>query len=355
MEKNLTTGSVLKNILFFSLPYLFSYFLQTLYGMADLFIIGQFEGVAATTAVSIGSQVMHMLTVMIVGLAMGTTVSIAQAIGANKKDDAAAATGNTVTLFLILSVCLTGALLCVIRPITMIMSVPEEAVSGTIAYLTICFIGIPFITAYNIISSIFRGMGDSKSPMYFIAVACVANIILDYIFHWTMPLWSSWRGTRAISVIVSLFVIVKRKTGISLKPSDFRPKRNVCGTILKIGIPIACQDGLIQIAFIIITIIANKRGLTDSAAVGIVEKVISFLFLVPSSMLSTVSALGAQNIGAGKPERAKLTLRYAIFITAGFGLIVAIIIQFIAEPVVGLFTTDNGVILAGGQYLRGYI
>ena len=112
---------------------------------------------------------------------------------------------------------------------------------------------------------------------------------------------------------------------------------------------------MIQIAFIIITIIANKRGLPDSAAVGIVEKVISFLFLVPSSMLSTVSALGAQNIGAGKPERAKLTLRYAIFITAGFGLIVAIIIQFIAEPVVGLFTTDNGVILAGGQYLRGYI
>ena len=360
MEKNLTTGSVLKNILFFSLPYLFSYFLQTLYGMADLFIIGQFEGVAATTAVSIGSQVMHMLTVMIVGLAMGTTVSIAQAIGANKKNDAAAATGNTVTLFLILSVCLTGILLCVIRPITMIMSVPEEAVSGTIAYLTICFIGIPFITAYNIISSIFRGMGDSKSPMYFIAVACVANIILDYIFiglcHFG-PAGAALGTTvsQAISVAVSLFVIVRRKTGISLKASDFRPKRNVCGTILKVGIPIACQDGLIQIAFIIITIIANKRGLTDSAAVGIVEKVISFLFLVPSSMLSTVSALGAQNIGAGKPERAKLTLRYAIFITAGFGLIVAIIIQFIAEPVVGLFTTDNGVILAGGQYLRGYI
>ena len=343
MVNNLTTGSVLKNILFFSLPYLFSYFLQTLYGMADLFIIGQFEGVAATTAVSIGSQVMHMLTVMIVGLAMGTTVSIAQAIGANKKNDAAAATGNTVTLFLILSVCLTGILLCVIRPITMIMSVPEEAVSGTIAYLTICFIGIPFITAYNIISSIFRGMGDSKSPMYFIAVACIANIILDYIFiglcHFG-PAGAALGTTvsQAISVMVSLFVIVRRKTGISLRPSDFRPKRNVCGTIVKVGIPIACQDGLIQIAFIIITIIANKRGLTDSAAVGIVEKVISFLFLVPSSMLSTVSALGAQNIGAGKPARAKL-----------------IIFLFIAEPVVGLFTTDNGVILAGGQYLRGYI
>ena len=222
----------------------------------------------------------------------------------------------------------------------LVMTVEQQAGNGR-------YDQIPFITAYNIISSIFRGMGDSKSPMYFIAVACVANIILDYIFiglcHFG-PAGAALGTTvsQAISVIVSLFVIVKRKTGISLKPSDFRPKRNVCGTILKIGIPIACQDGLIQIAFIIITIIANKRGLTDSAAVGIVEKVISFLFLVPSSMLSTVSALGAQNIGAGKPERAKLTLRYAIFITAGFGLIVAIIIQFIAEPVVGLFTTDNG-------------
>ncbi len=360
MEKNLTTGSVFKNILFFSLPYLFSYFLQTLYGMADLFIIGQFEGVAATTAVSIGSQVMHMLTVMIVGLAMGTTVSIARAIGANKKDAAAFATGNTVTLFLIVSLCLTGILLCIIRPITVIMSVPEEAISGTIPYLTICFIGIPFITAYNIISSIFRGMGDSKSPMHFIAVACAANIILDYIFIGLCHLGPAGAAlgttlSQGISVVISLFVIVKRKNKIVLKVSDFRLNHTVCGTILKVGVPIACQDGLIQVAFIIITIIANRRGLTDSAAVGIVEKVISFLFLVPSSMLSTVSALGAQNIGAGKPERAKLTLRYAIFITTGFGLIVAILIQFVAEPVVGLFTTDNGVILAGGQYIRGYI
>ena len=360
MEKNLTTGSVLKNILFFSLPYLFSYFLQTLYGMADLFIIGQFEGVAATTAVSIGSQVMHMLTVMIVGLAMGTTVSIAQAIGANKKDDAAAATGNTVTLFLILSVCLTGALLCVIRPITMIMSVPEEAVSGTIAYLTICFIGIPFITAYNIISSIFRGMGDSKSPMYFIAVACVANIILDYIFiglcHFG-PAGAALGTTvsQAISVIVSLFVIVKRKTGISLKPSDFRPKRNVCGTILKIGIPIACQDGLIQIAFIIITIIANSRGVDIAAAVGVVEKIISFLFLVPSSMLSAISAICAQCVGTKQHQRARQTLRYGCFIALGFGIFFALTCQFISKEILSLFTSEAAVIMYGSQYLKGYV
>lgn len=182
MEKNLTSGSVFQNIVWFSLPYLLSYFLQTLYGMADLFIIGQFEGVAGTTAVSIGSQVMHMITVMIVGLAMGSTVSIAQAVGANNKKQASLSVGNTVTLFMGLSVVLSAVLLLFVRPIVTVMSTPEEAVSGTVLYLTICFLGIPFITAYNIISSIFRGLGDSRSPMYFIAVACVANIVLDYLF-----------------------------------------------------------------------------------------------------------------------------------------------------------------------------
>lgn len=182
MEKNLTTGSVFKNVLVFSLPYLLSYFLQTLYGMADLFIIGQFDGVSSTTAVSIGSQVMHMLTVMIVGLAMGATVSIGQAVGARQKEQAAAYIGNTITLFMGLSVVLTCILLIANRSIVGVMSTPEAAVEGTVAYLTICFLGIPFITAYNIISSIFRGLGDSKSPMYFIVAACVANIALDYLF-----------------------------------------------------------------------------------------------------------------------------------------------------------------------------
>ena len=364
MEKNLTTGSVFKNVLFFSLPYLLSYFLQTLYGMADLFIIGQFEGVASTTAVSIGSQVMHMLTVMIVGLAMGTTVSIGQAVGAGNRRQAARDVGNTVTLFMVVSLALMAVLLLLVRPIVSVMSTPEAAVDGTAAYLTVCFIGIPFITAYNIIASIFRGMGDSKSPMYFIAVACAANIVLDYFFMGVLRLGPAGAAlgttlSQAISVAVSLTVILKRKS-IVLEKGDFRPNRPVMGKILKIGIPIAMQDGLIQIAFIIITIIANQRGLNDAAAVGIVEKVISFLFLVPSSMLSTVSALGAQNIGAGKPRRAIQTLRYGIALAAGFGLVVAIAIQFVADPIVSLFTdgsTADGaaVIRLGGQYLRGYI
>ena len=360
MEQNLTTGSVFHNIVRFSLPYLLSYFLQTLYGMADLFIIGQFEGVAGTTAVSVGSQVMHMLTVIIVGLAMGTTVSIAQAVGKKNRSEASLGVGNSVTLFMVVSVVMTLLLMALVRPIVGIMSTPEEAVEGTVRYLTICFIGIPCITAYNIISSIFRGLGDSRHPMYFIAVACAANIALDYLFMGALHLGPAGAalGTtlaQLISVVTALAAMRRGNIGIAVTRRELKPVRETMRKILKIGIPIAAQDGLIQVAFIVITIIANRRGLTDAAAVGIVEKVISFLFLVPSSMLSTVSALGAQNIGAGKKDRAKLTLRYAILIAAGFGVAVSILMQFIAPSVVGLFTEDPGVISAGGEYLRGYI
>ncbi len=364
MERNLTTGSVFKNVVLFSLPYLLSYFLQTLYGMADLFIIGQFEGVSSTTAVSIGSQVMHMITVMIVGLAMGTTVSIGQAIGARNRRQAAQDVGNTITLFMAVSIALTAILLLLVRLIVSVMSTPAEAVDGTIAYLTICFIGIPFITAYNITSSIFRGMGDSKSPMYFIAVACAANIALDYLFMGAFHLGAAGAAlgttiSQAISVVVSLIVILKRKS-IVLEKNDFKPCRPVMGKILKIGVPVTLQDGFIQVSFIIITIIANRRGLTDAAAVGIVEKIMSFLFLIPSSMLSTVSALGAQNIGARKPERAIQTLRCAVLLAASISFVIAVGVQFIAEPVIALFTdstrTDGAeVIRLGGQYLRGYV
>lgn len=360
MERDLTSGSVWKNIVYFSLPYLLSYFLQTLYGLADLFIVGQFDGVASTTAVSIGSQVMHMLTVMIVGLAMGTTVNIGRAVGAQDTKKASKVVGNTMVLFIGVSVVLAVVLLLLVRPIVNVMSTPEEAVEGTVRYLTICFIGIPFITAYNVIASIFRGLGNSKSPMYFIVIACVANIALDYIcigaFH--MGPEGAALGTtlsQTISVVVSLWVILKKQTGISVKREDFRPDRVTMGQVLKIGIPIAAQDGFIQVAFIIITIIANRRGLSAAAAVGIVEKIISFLFLVPSSMLSTVSALGAQNMGAGKYERADQILRYAMGIAVGFGLFVSLLIQVTAETAVGLFTTDAVVILLGAQYIRGYI
>lgn len=359
MKRELTSGSVMKNLLFFSLPYLLSFFLQTLYGMADLLIIGQFGSVADTTAVSVGSQVMHMLTVMIVGLAMGATVNIGQAIGGRDNRRAALFTGNTVTLFMGISSVLTLLLLVLRRAIVSAVSTPADAAAGTVDYLTICFIGIPFITAYNIISAVFRGMGDSKSPMYFIAVACAANIALDYLFIGVLGMGPAGAAlgtvlSQAISVIISLIVIKRRSTGLALTKADIRPNKQIIGKILKIGIPVAMQDGFIQIAFMVITVIANRRGLNDAAAVGIVEKIIGFLFLVPSSMLSAVSALGAQNIGAQKPERARKTLLYAIFIAAGFGGTVAVIMQFLSSGAVSLFTDSAVVTRLGGEYLRGY-
>lgn len=359
MKRELTSGSVMKNLLFFSLPYLLSFFLQTLYGMADLLIIGQFGSVADTTAVSVGSQVMHMLTVMIVGLAMGATVNIGQAIGGRDNRRAALFTGNTVTLFMGLSSVLTLLLLVLRSAIVSAVSTPAYAAAGTVDYLTICFIGIPFITAYNIISAVFRGTGDSKSPMYFIAVACAANIALDYLFIGVLGMGPAGAAlgtvlSQAISVIISLIVIKRRSTGLALTKADIRPNKQIIGKILKIGIPVAMQDGFIQIAFMVITVIANRRGLNDAAAVGIVEKIIGFLFLVPSSMLSAVSALGAQNIGAQKPERARKTLLYAIFIAAGFGGTVAVIMQFLSSGAVSLFTDSAVVTRLGGEYLRGY-
>ena len=302
MEKNWATGSVPQSIWRFSLPYLLSYFLQTLYGMADLLIIGR----------------------------------------------AGRFTGNTITLFFGLSLVLTVILLILRHTLVGLVSTPAEAVEGTVAYLTVCFLGIPFITAYNIISAIFRGMGDSKRPMYFIAVACVCNIVLDCLFMGPLHMGSTGAAlgttlSQGISVAVALLFLKRGGSGIRLQKADLRPSRPVAGAILKIGVPIALQDGLIQVAFIIITVIANRRGLNDAAAVGIVEKIISFLFLVPSSMLSTVSALGAQCIGAGNPRRAEQTLRYALLLAVGFGVIVTVVIQFVSEPVVALFTSDTRV------------
>ena len=360
MERNLTTCSIPKTIFSFSLPYFLSYFLQTLYGTADLLIIGQFNSVDSTTAVSIGSQVMHMLTVMIVGLAMGTTVMTGRAVGAQDRRQVNLAVGNTASLFMLLSVALTAILLCFVKPIVAVMSTPEEAVSSTISYLTICFLGIPFITAYNIISSIFRGIGDSKSPMFFIAIACAFNIALDYLFIGVLKLGPAGAAlgttlSQTISVLISLTIICRKRMIPKFHFADLKPVRSMMGGLLKIGFPIAMQDGFIQIAFIVITIIANRRGLNDAAAVGIVEKMISLFFLVPSSMLSTVSALCAQNIGAGKHDRASQTLACATTIAVSYGIVISILMQFTGHHIVSLFSGNADVIRLGSQYLHSYI
>ena len=203
-------------------------------------------------------------------------------------------------------------------------------------------------------------MGDSKSPMYFVAIACVANIALDYLFIGGMGLGAAGAAlgttlSQTISVIVSLVMVVRQKAGIHLSVQNFKPHRNTMAGLLKIGIPIAFQDGFIQISFLAITVFANMRGLNDAAAVGIVEKIIGIIFLVPSSMLQTVSALCAQNIGAGKHDRARRTLRYAAAIAVIWGICAVTIMQLDAEPFIGLFADSTEVVRLGGQYMRSYV
>ena len=254
MKTDLTQGSMLKNLIKFSLPYLLSCFLQTFYGLTDLFITGQFNGADTITAVSVGSQITHMLTVVIVGLAMGTTVIVGHGVGAKKREKVSKTIGNTVTLFSVFGVLLMLLLIACLEEIVAAVSTPAEAVAQTKDYLLVCFLGIPFITAYNVISSIFRGLGDSKTPMYFVAVAGVINVILDYVF--IGPLAMGAKGAALATVIaqgcsvgLTFFAMLHIKPGFAIHLRDFVPEKETMFGILQVGIPIAAQDGFIQISF----------------------------------------------------------------------------------------------------------
>lgn len=361
MQKDLTQGNIFKTLIGFSIPYLISCFLQTFYGLTDLFVTGRFNHADVISAVSIGSQVMHMLTVMIVGLAMGSTVLISNATGAKDPRKTAEGIGNTVCLFLLFSVFATLLLVLFTDKIINLVATPPESFRQTKYYLLVCFAGIPFITAYNIISGIFRGLGDSKSPLYFVAAAGVINIFLDFLFIGLFRMQAAGAAlatvsAQATSVIFALLTLRRRSLGVSLTKQDFRFQPKTLSAILKVGVPVSLQDGLIQVSFLAITAIANSRGVATAAAVGIVEKIISFLFLVPSAMLSSVSVMAAQSIGAGQHDRGKSALFYGIRICVLFGFFAALACQFAAEPVLGLFARQEAdVIVLGSQYLRAYV
>lgn len=345
----------------FSVPYLIACFLQLLYSMTDLYFVGKYCDVPSITAVTIGGQVLHMLTVMIVGITMGCTIGVAKATGAQHHHEASLFIGNTTTLFMLMSIPLTLILYICAPAITQIMATPTEATFQTNAYLQISFIGLPAIVAYNILASIFRGIGNTKTPMHVVAMACLCNVALNYLFVAYLqmgPAGAAWATiisqTAGVAMAIALFT-KQNKGKASIQKSDFALRRHITRSILSIGTPIALQDGFIQISFILITIIANCRGLIDAAAVSICERVIGFLFLVPSALLSTVSAVSAQNFGANLHHRARLTLRYAIIIAITFGTLSSILFQFISAHVIGIFTTSQSVIISGEQYLMAYV
>lgn len=360
-DNSLTRGNIVRGMLRFSVPYLITCFLQTFYGMADLFIVGRFNGPAQVSAVSVGSQVMHMLTVVIAGFAMGSTVLIGRRVGAGNRRGIAGAVSTTFTVFAILAVILTGSLLLLTSPIIGILKVPAEAVPAAGAYMRICFAGVIFITAYNIVSAVFRGLGDTRRPMYYVAAAGIINVGLDWLLVGPFGMGAAGAAiatvtSQGISVLLGLIALIKVH-GEALTGTG-RPNSEDAGKIMGVGVPVAFQEGLIQVSFLVITMIANSRGVEVSAAVGIVEKVISFLFLVPSAMLSTVSALCAQNAGAGRHDRSRQVLRLGCMMCVGFGAVVFILCQPLAPWIVSLFVKNgenvDTVVRLGGQYLRTY-
>lgn len=385
-QRNRAGKGIVVTMLSFAVPFLISAFLQTFYGLCDLFIAGQFNGADVISGVSIGSQVTHMLTVVIVGLCMGTTVMIGRKLGEKKEQETKEIIAATVALFTIVAVVLTGVCFLLKSPILSALKTPEEALSEASSYLLICYAGIPFITAYNVIAAIFRGFGDTRHPMYFVAIAGVINIVLDVVLVGPMGLRAAGAAlatviSQAVSVVISLIYLMKQKTIMLPQKADFKSRaghdkedfkdaaaigtvnfiglaalKTAVGEIIRIGMPIAAQDAFIQVSFLVITAIANNRGVEVAAAVGIVEKMISFLFLVPSAMLSTVSALAAKKAGAAEHAEARRILRIGIETCVIFGSIIAVLIQFFAGPVVGLFVSDDArVVVLGTQYFRTYV
>ena len=360
-ENTFTQGNIVRGMLRFSVPYLITCFLQTFYGMADLFIVGQFNEAASITAVSVGSQLMHMLTVVIAGFAMGSTVLIARSVGAGDRKGIAGAVSTTFAVFGAVAAGLTLVLMALTLPVIQLLKVPAEAVPEAAAYMRICFAGILFITAYNVVSAVFRGLGDTRRPMYYVAVAGIINVGLDWLLVGPLAMGAAGAAaatvaSQGISVLLGLAAL--RKYHPDAFRRSVRPDSEDTGRIIRVGLPVALQEGLIQVSFLVITMIANRRGVEVAAAVGIVEKVISFLFLVPSAMLSTVSALSAQNAGAGQHTRSRRVLKIGCMICAGFGTVIFLLCQPLAPWIVSLFVKkgDNigTVVRFGAEYLRTY-
>lgn len=360
--QSFTEGKIFSPLVRFALPVLFALFLQTMYGAIDLLIVGQFGGELSeiyVSAVSTGSQVMQALTVVITGLAMGLTVFVGKEIGAGMRDRAGKIIGSGIWLFGLIALIVTVVMLCAASFLAKALHAPEEAFEQTVLYIVICSVGTIFIVAYNLVGSIFRGIGDSKVPLYTVAVACVFNIAGDLLLVAVFHMGAAGAAiatitAQAVSVLISLLMIRKRELPFQLSIKDIRPKGSYIGHILKLGIPVAFQDLLVNISFLVIMAIVNSLGLTASAGVGVAEKMCGFLMLVPSAFMQSMSAFVAQNMGAGKPERAKKALFCGIASSLTVSIAMAYFTFFHGDLLAGIFAKDTTIILAAADYLKAY-
>ncbi len=359
---NFTQGKIFSPLIRFALPVLLALFLQAMYGAIDLLIVGQFGGELAdvyVSAVSTGSQIMQTLTIVISGLAMGLTVYVGEKIGAEKREEAGEIVGSGIFLFGVISVAVTAVMILCAPPLAGLMRAPTEAFNNTVEYIVICSAGTVFIVAYNLIGSIFRGLGDSKIPLITVAIACVLNIFGDLLLVAVFHMGAAGAAVatvfaQAMSVVISLFIIRKRKLQFDFTVKSIRPNRIHIKAITKLGMPIALQDLLVSISFLAILAIVNNLGLVASAGIGIAERVCAFIMLLPSSFMQSMSAFVAQNMGAQKPERAKKALWCGIASSLAVSVVVGYLTFFHGDVLAGIFAKDASIIAPAAEYLKAY-
>ncbi|BCJ93789.1 MATE family efflux transporter [Anaerocolumna cellulosilytica] len=354
-----TEGKILSPLLKFAMPVLLAMFLQVMYGAVDLLIVGQFGSAIDVSAVATGSQVMMTITSIINGFAMGVTILMGQKLGQGKYKEAGNVVGSGICIFTVLAVIITAAMLIFAVPISRLMHAPVEAFDDTVLYVRICSAGTIFIVAYNVICGIFRGLGDSKTPLITVSIACVANILGDILlvvgFHMNVAgVAIATVFAQAISVLLSIIIINKRGLPFEFSKSCVRFHKGLTSQILKYGAPIALQDGLVNLSFLAITTIVNSLGVIASAGVGVAEKLAGFIMLVPSAFAQSVAAFVAQNYGAKKYTRAKKTLAYGIGASICFGVVMAYLTFFHGNLLSGMFSKDVAVINASWDYMKAY-
>lgn len=358
-ENSFTEGPVFAAMIRFALPVLGALILQAAYGAVDLLVVGHFGDASSISAVGTGSAFMQMVTFIITSLAMGSTVTIAQHIGEQKPKEAGNAVGTTILLFLIIGIALTVLLEVFAGDIAQLLSVPAEAFEKTVTYIRICSGGILIIIAYNVISGVLRGVGNANLPFLFVGVACVVNMIGDFLFVGVFRMGVAGAAlatvlAQGVSVLISALVLRRQELAIAFSKEQCRIHVIELKKILNIGVPIAVQETTVQISFLVINSVINNMGLTYSAGYGVAQKIVSFILLVPSAAMQSVSAFVAQNVGAGKHDRAKSGLRTAMFTGVTLGIVIFMAGFFGGGVISSLFTDNAEVIAQSAAYLRGF-
>lgn len=358
-ELSFIEGSVFAALIRFALPVLGALILQAAYGAVDLMVVGQFGDASSISAVGTGSTFMQMVTFVITSLAMGSTVIIGQHIGEGKPRKAGDAVGTTIILFAVIGIALTILLEIFAGGLMTLLQVPQASYDKAVTYVRICSGGILIIIAYNVISGVLRGVGNANLPFIFVGIACVVNIIGDLLFVGAFHMDAAGAAlatvlAQLVSVIASLFVLRRQSLPVSFSLQQCRIYGNELKKILNVGVPIALQEGMVQISFLVINTIINNMGLMPSAGYGVAQKIISFIMLVPSSVMQTVSAFVAQNIGAGKRDRAKKGLFTAMITGCTVGIFIFLAGFFGGGFLSHAFTSDSEVIKQSALYLKGF-